>query len=78
MPHIAHGTRDDSGAWHADMLTSHGLSLIAEHVLVAPVGTAHKRMRRPWETCRTPTRVHQIVHVAVKGSRQAATRRIAC
>lgn len=62
----------------ADMLTSHGLSLIAEHVLVAPVGTAHKRMRRPWETCRTPTRVHQIVHVAVKGSRQAATRRIAC
>ncbi|GAA3878387.1 hypothetical protein GCM10022243_48870 [Saccharothrix violaceirubra] len=53
-----------------------GLHVVNEHVLRAPVGTAHKRMRPPWQACRTATRRHQIVLVAVKGDRRAATRAV--
>lgn len=60
----------------SEMLISHGMHLTGEYVLVSPIGTAHKRMRRPWESCRTPTRLHQVVYIAVKGDRRAATKAV--
>lgn len=49
-----------------------GAHLINEQVLVAPAGLAAKRMRPPWEACRTTTRRHQFALTYVKGDRKAA------
>lgn len=50
-----------------------GARLVNEQVLLSPLGLAAKRMRVPWEACRTTTRIHQLVLTFVKGDRRAAT-----
>lgn len=50
-----------------------GAHLVNEQVLLSPLGLAAKRMRVPWEACRTTTRIHQLVLTFVKGDRRAAT-----
>lgn len=62
--------------WQA--IVDAGMHVTAEQILISPVGTAHKRMRVPWEACRTPTRTHQHVITAVKGDRRSATKAITC
>lgn len=57
----------------AGMLTDAGMHITNELILVAPAGIAAKRMRPPWQQCRTTTRRHQIVYTAVKGDRRNAT-----
>ena len=53
-----------------------GARLVNEQILLGPLGLAAKRMRGPWEACRTTTRIHQLVLTFVKGDRRAATRAV--
>lgn len=53
-----------------------GLHITNELILIAPPGTRAKTMRRPWEACRTTTRRHQHVLIAVKGDRRTGTRNV--
>lgn len=53
-----------------------GTQLVNEQVLLGPLGLAAKRMRGPWESCRTTTRIHQLVLTFVKGDRKAATKAV--
>lgn len=57
----------------ASHIRAAGLHITNELILIAPPGTRAKTMRRPWESCRTTTRRHQHVIIAVKGDRRAAT-----
>lgn len=53
-----------------------GLHITNQLVLVEPGGLRVKTMRRPWEACRTTTRRHQVVIIAVKGDRRRATKAV--
>lgn len=55
-------------------MTNAGAHLVNEQILVAPLGLAAKRMRPPWEACRTTTRIHQLVLTYIKGDRRDAAR----
>lgn len=70
--------RDNQG--HLRMLPHHtarimqetGFRLVNEHIIINPVGTRHRMLRRWWSPTRSAGRLHQHVLVAVKGNRRRA------
>ena len=54
-------------------LTDAGFRPVNHQVLVTPVGTMHRMLRRWWTATSTAGRVHQHVLTMVKGDRRAAT-----
>lgn len=54
-------------------LTNAGFHHVNTHVLITPVGTMHRMLRRWWTNTRTAGRRHQSVLVMVKGDRRMAT-----
>lgn len=58
------------------ILTGAGLHPVNHHILVTPVGTMHRMLRRWWTSTRTAGRVHQHVYTLVKGDRRRAVEAI--
>ena len=56
----------------ASILTASGFRLVNHQVLVTPVGTMHRMLRRWWTSTRSAGRVHQHVYTLVKGDRRRA------
>lgn len=58
------------------ILEDAGFRPVNHHILVTPVGTMHRMLRRWWTNTRTAGRTHQHVLVMVKGDRRRAVEAI--
>nr|DAM65380.1 MAG TPA: Putative modification methylase [Caudoviricetes sp.] len=56
----------------AIILEEVGFTPVNQHILVTPVGTMHRMLRRWWTNTRSAGRTHQHVIVMVKGDRRKA------
>ena len=74
--------KDRDGAYRglpaltSDALTSTGCRIVADAVILDPLGSKQMMCERPFRANRTLTRVHQNLIVGVKGDRHAATARL--